>query len=164
MISVDDFRWYADDALDGMVAVVTELGDDLANRRPDVPGANSPFAILTHCLGVVGHWAGHVVAGRVVPRDRDAEFRATGDVADLVERVRVARAQLADDLTSLDPGSPPRGTVDGEDAATPIGRTQGGALVHLFEELARHRGQMEVTRDVLLAPWAQTRVVGTSPP
>ena len=50
MISIDDFRYYADDALRGMVGIVSELGDDLANRRPDVPGANSPFAILTHCL------------------------------------------------------------------------------------------------------------------
>jgi hypothetical protein len=26
-----------------VVAVVTELGDDLANRRPDLRGANSPY-------------------------------------------------------------------------------------------------------------------------
>ena len=56
MISIDDFRYYVDDALRGMVGIVSELGDDLANRRPDVPGANSPFAILTHCLGVMAYW------------------------------------------------------------------------------------------------------------
>lgn len=48
MISVEDFLVFVDDALDGMVAIVTQLGDDLANRRPDIPETNSPYAILNH--------------------------------------------------------------------------------------------------------------------
>ena len=159
LISVDDCLVYIDDALDGMVAIVSELGDDLANRRLDVTGANSPFALLTHCLGVMEYWAGHVVAGREVERDRDAEFRAHGAVDDLLARVERVREQLRADLAALDSGAPPRGYVDPEDADLPLGRTQGGALIHLYEELAQHRGQMEVTRDVLLAPWAQSRSV-----
>jgi DinB family protein len=160
MISTADLLWYVDEAIDGMVAIVTELGDDLANRRPDLPGANSPYAVLHHCLGVMAYWGGHVVAGRTIERDRDAEFRAAGTVADLVERTRAARRQLAADLEHLVPGDPPRGAVAPEDAAMPLGRTQGGAVVHVYEELAQHRGQMEGCRDVLLAPWART----TGPP
>jgi hypothetical protein len=30
------------------------------------------------------------------------------------------------------------------------GWTQGAALIHTLEELAQHRGQMELTRDILL--------------
>ncbi|HEX6425894.1 MAG TPA: DinB family protein [Acidimicrobiales bacterium] len=157
MISVDDYLWFVDEALDGMVAIVTELGDDLANTRPDVPGANSPYAILHHCLGVMADWGGHVVAGRTVERDRDAEFRASGPVGELAERARHARRQLADDLAGLEPGAPPRGATDPGDAGLPIVRTQGGAVVHIYEELAQHRGQMEVTRDLLRAPWARRR-------
>jgi hypothetical protein len=160
MISTTDLLWYVDEAIDGMVAIVTELGDDLANRRPDLPGANSPYAVLHHCLGVMAYWGGHVVAGRTIERDRDAEFRAAGSVADLVERTRAARRQLAADLEHLVPGDPPRGAVAPEDAALPLGRTQGGAVVHVYEELAQHRGQMEGCRDVLLAPWSRT----TGPP
>lgn len=157
MISVDDYLVFLDDALDGMVAIVSELGDELANARPDIPGANSPYVVLTHCLGVIEYWAGHVVAGRTIERDRDAEFRAAGPVADLVARTRRQRAQLADDLAALDASAPPRGTddLDPDDADLPLGRTQGGALIHIYEELAQHRGQMEVTRDILLTPWAQ---------
>jgi hypothetical protein len=33
---------YGDDALDAMVQIVSELGDDLVNRRPNLPGATSP--------------------------------------------------------------------------------------------------------------------------
>jgi Protein of unknown function (DUF664) len=162
VISVEDYLHYVDEALDGMVEIVTGLGDDLANRHPDLPGANSPYAVLNHCLGMMGWWSGHVVAGRTVERDRDAEFRATGSVADLVERTRQVQRQLRADLADLDPSAPPRGQLpDPEDADLPLGRTQGGALIHIYEELAQHRGQMEVTRDVLRAPWAR---LTSSPP
>lgn len=161
MISVEDYLHYVDEALDGMVEIVTELGDDLANRRPDLPGANSPYAILTHCLGVMEFWGGYVVAGRTIERDRDAEFGASGAVADLVERTRRAGRQLQADVAELEPFAPPRGVLpDPEDADLPLGRTQGGALIHIYEELAQHRGQMEGCRDVLLASWARLAYPG----
>jgi hypothetical protein len=149
MISVEDYLFYVDDALDAMTGIVTELGDELANRRPDLAGANSPFAILTHCLGVMEYWAGHAVAGRSVHRDRPAEFRATGRVADLVEQVKAQRARFGADVAGSEPSAPPRGALPAGDAALPLGRSQGGALLHVYEELAQHRGQLELTRDVL---------------
>jgi hypothetical protein len=153
MISTDDFLWFVDEALNGMVAIVETLGDEAANRRPDLPGANSPYAILFHCLGVMEYWGGQVVAGRTIQRDRDAEFRATGSVSDLVARARRARAQLVEDMAGLDPPAPPRRPLapDDPDAGLPIARTRGGALIHVYEELAQHRGQMELTRDVLVS-------------
>jgi hypothetical protein len=151
VISTEDYLSYVDDALEGMAEIVTELGDDLANRRPDLPDANAPFAILTHCLGVMEYWAGHVVAGRTIHRDRPSEFRATGRVADLVEQVRAQRARFARDVAHADPFASPRGDVPAADAVLPLGRTQGGALLHVYEELAQHRGHMEITRDLLLA-------------
>ena len=151
MIRIEDYLYFVDEALEGMVAIVTDLGDELANRKLDVPGANSPYAVLYHCLGVMEYWGGELVAGRTIQRDRDAEFRARGPVDELVARARRARRQLAADLADLDPSAPPRGMPEPEDAELPLGRTQGGALVHIYEELAQHRGQMEVTRDVLLA-------------
>lgn len=93
MISAEEYLYYTDRALDGMVRIVTDLGDERACKRP-MPGANSPFALLTHCLGVVGFWAGTLVAGRPSERDRDAEFTAEGRVEDLVARVAQVRAQL----------------------------------------------------------------------
>lgn len=153
MVSTDDYLFYVDEALNGMVAIVTQLGDERANHHPDLLGANSPFAILTHCLGVMEYWGGYIVAGRTVERDRDAEFRATGKVDDLVARVRRARQQLADDMANLEPFAPPRGRPRKE--LGPPTRTQGGALIHIYEELAQHHGQMEGCRDTLLAPWAK---------
>jgi hypothetical protein len=40
--------------------------------------------------------------------------------------------------------------VQRDDGAIPVGRTQGGALFHIYEELSQHLGQMELTRDILL--------------
>ncbi len=116
MISIDDFLYYVDDALDGMARIVSDLGDDLANRRPDLPGANSPFAILTHRLGVMEYWGGEVVAGRSIVRDRPAEFRATGGVAELTDRVERARQQLRADVVALNPFGPPRSSPHDMDA------------------------------------------------
>lgn len=162
MISVEDLLFFIDEELDGMVEAVMSLGDDLANQRPDIPESNSPYAILTHCLGVMEYWGGFIVAGRSVELDRDAEFRASGPVQDLIRRTDRARQQLRADLSNLDSAAPPRGVPDPafvpggrSDADLPIGRTQGGALVHLYSELAQHRGQLEGCRDVLLAPWAR---------
>jgi hypothetical protein len=151
VLSDDDFLWFVDAALGAMAAIVESLGDELANRRPDLPGANSPVAIVTHCLGVLEWWGGAVVAGRPVVRDRAAEFAAAGPVAPLVARMAEARAALALDLAGADPAGTPPGPVSGGDAALPLARTQSGAMLHLYEELAQHLGQLELTRDLLSA-------------
>lgn len=162
MISVDDYLVFVDEALDGMVGIIVELGDHRANQRLDVAGSNSPYALLTHCLGVMEYWAGALIAGRTIERDRDGEFRAHGEVATLLERAQRARLQLADDLTHFEPlAVPKRGPLDRHlrdwpgDADLPLAKSQGGVLIHLYEELAQHRGQMETCRDVLNASWAQ---------
>lgn len=160
VIDVGDFLSFVDDALAGLVEILAELGDERANRRPNLPGANSPFAVVTHCLGVIEYWGGHLVAGRESSRDRAAEFEATGDVAALIARVGQARARLTLDVADLDGFAPPRGSPEPADAELVIGRSQGGALVHILEELAQHRGQLEITRDVLLA--AEPAVPGDS--
>jgi hypothetical protein len=150
-ISDEDYLWFAGRALDGMAAILAELGDERANRRPRLPGANTPYAIVTHCLGVLEFWAGSLVAGRAVERDRDAEFTASGPVAGLIERVAAAKEQLRADLTVAEPTEPLRSwPAPAKYVDTPAGRSQGGALQHVYEELAQHHGHLELTRDVLV--------------
>jgi hypothetical protein len=90
-MSTIDFLWFVDKALDDMVSILELLGEELANRRPALDGANSAVATVTHCLGVMEFWGGYAVAGRSIERDREAEFRASGPLADLIERVRASR-------------------------------------------------------------------------
>jgi hypothetical protein len=153
VITAEGYLHFVDRALDGMAAVLTGLGDDLANRCPDLPGANSPYAIVTHCLGVLSFWGGQVVGGRDVPRDRAAEFTATGPVSELVERVHAARTRFAADVGAAVPADPCRREAPPKYRDTPIGENQGMALLHVYEELAQHRGHLELTRDVLRAQY-----------
>lgn len=151
MISTTDYWYFTDRALKGMSAIVRELGDDLANTRPALPGANSPFALLTHCLGVIETWVGGFIVGRPITRDRDAEFLATGPVIGLLARADRVASQFHADLLSADPASPlalvPPAEFEGPDRVLDCG----AALQHVYEELAQHHGQMELMRDVILA-------------
>lgn len=160
MLISDDYLYFANRALDGMAEILTALGDDLANRRPALPGANSPYAIVTHCLGVLDYWVGFLVVGRPVERDRDAEFSTSGPVNELLARVRAAKGQLQADLAVADPGAALRAEPPSAYLSTRPDLTQGGALLHVYEELAQHHGQLEITRDLLLT----TSVIGPNQP
>lgn len=151
-VSVADYLWFVDLALDTMVGIVEELGDDLANRRPPFRDTNSAYGILTHCLGVMEYWGGATVAERPVRRDRSAEFAARGDVAGLVRRTEQARRRLREDLVELDAAAPPSGVGRNPSLRrVPYAESKGAVLLHVIEELFQHLGHMELTRDVLVA-------------
>lgn len=149
VISEEEYLYFADRALDGMADILAALGDDRANRAPDLPSANSAYAIVNHCLGVLEYWAGHLVAGRTVHRDREAEFRASGPVNGLLDRVARAKHQLRADVAAADPAAPLRHEPRPGHYLAGQGLTQGGALLHVYEELAQHHGQLEITRDLV---------------
>ncbi len=152
VVPAADYRWFVDQALGQMAGIVEQLGDDLSNRRPPLRDANSPFGILTHCLGVVEYWGGAGVAGRPVRRNRAAEFTAVGDVAGLLRRTEQARRRLLEDMVGLDPSAPPSEVVQNRSdlPAVPYAGSKGAVLLHILEELFQHLGQMEVTRDALV--------------
>jgi bifunctional pyridoxal-dependent enzyme with beta-cystathionase and maltose regulon repressor activities len=147
----DEFLYFVEHAVRDMAAIVAELGDDRACTKPDIPGANTPYALLTHCLGVIEYWAGHVNLGRQSHRDRAAEFTATGPVTELLARTDRVLAQLADDVVSA---------ADQREVAAPAEAwarkherafSPAAVLLHVDEELVQHLGQLEVIRDALRA-------------
>jgi hypothetical protein len=153
---VAEFLWFVDTALGAMALLLGELGDELANRRPALGGANSPYAIMTHCMGVMEYWGGATVAGRTVQRDREAEFTAAGKVTELLARTASARRQLEADLTGCDSGAVPSNVFRSPDTVEPYTKTKGSVLLHILEELFQHLGQMELTRDLILAEASAT--------
>jgi hypothetical protein len=92
-----------------------------------------------------------VVGGEEVERDREHEWTATGPVADLVAKIPEARAALAAAVEAGDWLGAPRGMVPPDYTDAPIGRERGIAILHVYEELVQHLGQMELTRDILTA-------------
>src|SRR6266540_4935575 len=72
MISVDDYLFFVDEALDGMVAIVTELGDDLANggwtcRAATRRTPSSPTASGSWRNGAATWWPGAPSTVTVTP-------------------------------------------------------------------------------------------------
>lgn len=134
--------------LDEIIDVVAGMDDDTANRLPDLPGANSAYQLLTHCLGMAHEWTRQEILGEPSGRDREAEFEASGSVSELVARARVVREELRADLARITPEAPILGRR-GE------GRFWGGSvegvLVHVIEELCQHLGHLEITRDIVTA-------------
>lgn len=132
--------------LDEMIEAVSGLDDETANAVPDLPGANSAYQILTHCLGMARQWTAEHILGEPTGRDRAAEFGVTGDVAELVARARATREQLAADLARMEPGMPVPGRP-GTDSFW--SHDVEGILLHVLEELCQHLGHLEITRDLV---------------
>ena len=150
MISSEEFLQFCDKALDAYAGILRDLGDDLVCVRPDLPGANTAFGLTAHVVGVMGFWARTTNLGVVVPRDRTAEFLATGTVDQALALLAFGRSRLHEDVADAAdfrarPTKPPPDRPDDEYA------TQGAVLLHVYEELAQHVGQLEIIRDALRA-------------
>jgi len=147
----EEYLYFLRRAFDGMLGALEELGDDLGNMAPRLPGANSPYAIAYHCIAVADYWLGHVIAGRRVDRDRSSEFTAKGDARRLRTQVDALFARLRADLGEALPSQPPRTMppADFEGPDRPL--SVRGVQLHVLEELAQHHGQVQITRDLLRA-------------
>ena len=56
------------------------------NRQLALPESNTLFALATHLVGAGELWVLVLVGQRNIPRDRKAEFSATGKVEELLAR------------------------------------------------------------------------------
>lgn len=148
-IPVEDFVRFCERTIDGMVRAVGRLDDTTVNAvPPQLPGANSPYGLVTHALGALEWWTGHMVCGHPSSRDRDAEFRAAGSVTELV----AAAAAAKDRLRAIAPELAAATTIAGTPRTTVplVGEwTVGACLIHAYEELAQHLGHLEITVDLL---------------
>ncbi|MFE7439024.1 DinB family protein [Streptomyces chartreusis] len=145
----NEYLYFLRRAFDGMLGALEDLGDDLGNTRPPLPDANSVYALTYHCVAVADYWTGHVIAGRVVNRERASEFTATGQCRQLRQQVDALFKRLEDDLASVAPAAPPRNTPPPEFEGPDRPLSVEGVQLHVLEELAQHHGQIQITRDLL---------------
>jgi uncharacterized damage-inducible protein DinB len=134
--------------------LVRQMGDGDVNRAPALAGANSPFVIVTHVFGNVRSWVVGIVCDEPLDRDRPAEFRSSGSLAELetAHRELVARCETALatlDAARLDDRIVPRQVLFGEGESHEMTRRE--ALLHPLEHAAIHVGQMQMTADLLRA-------------
>lgn len=133
--------------LEQVIDLVAGMDPALVGTVPDLPGGNSAYQLLTHCLGMTQQWTREHILGEPTGRDREAEFRAEGDPQELVSRARAYLIDLESDLARIDPAQPPAGRPWGTQPFW-IG-TVDGILLHVLEELCQHLGHLEITRDLV---------------
>jgi hypothetical protein len=131
------------------------LGASEVNWRPAAPESNSLYVIATHVLGNAQAWVLGIVCGRSVERDREAEFRASGDdPKELIGRARRLSEDFARALSALLPGAleekrrpaPPLLGIGPADELTVR-----EALMRVLVHGLMHVGQMQITRDLAIA-------------
>lgn len=134
---------------DELFDLIGQADDAMVNRKPDVEGANSLFAIGNHVLGMMRFWSCTTNRGVEVDRDREAEFTATGSVAELLSQATLTRQLFETDVLSVNGHSKPANPPAGKDAEWLV--SCHGVLLHVFEEICQHLGHAELTRDLLAA-------------
>jgi uncharacterized damage-inducible protein DinB len=138
-----------------MLAQLDGIPEPELNRALPLPETNSLYALATHTLGAGEYWALVMAGGRDIPRDRPAEFRATGTYADLVARRERWLADLRDVLDQLpateldrvaDVAEAQRRPWMGDDPFTVR-----DCLLHAVEHTALHLGHIQLTAQLLRA-------------
>lgn len=138
----------------GVFETLADVPQNLLNQQIPLPEANSLFALATHLLGSGEFWVLTLAGGREVNRNRDAEFTASGTFEQLQERCDrwlAAVHEVLDGMPSeplnriAEPPAAYRGMVGDE----PM--TVRDCLLHAVEHSALHQGQIEITRQMLLA-------------
>lgn len=134
-------------SVDRLLACLADLDEAALNWRP-LPNANSLYVLATHMIGNIEETVWGLVCGQSIVRDRDAEFRATGHDAQLLQtRWQTLQTQIAQHLahlSSLDLAQerlhPRRGPLTGW-----------AILLIVARHAAEHLAHAELTRDLLLA-------------
>lgn len=134
------------------IAQFGDLDEEHLNRALPLPESNTLFALATHLVGAGEFWVLVLVGQRDIPRDRPAEFHATGKAEDLLLRYEcwiqavhevldTLPAERLDALVSVPAGYRPGTTREMQSV--------GDALLHAVEHSALHLGHIQLTRQLL---------------
>ena len=126
---------------------IQSLNYEAANWFPLPKDTNSIYAILCHLVGSENYWVRQMIAGETVDRDREAEFRSSGNLSEIVDRwedvVRTSESILSK-LSSSQLG----------EARTVTNRPHWGSItvrwciLHLISHYAIHLGHIQLTRQL----------------
>ncbi len=129
-----------------------DLPEEALNRTLPLPETNSLFALATHIAGSTEFLVLKVGFGQAIARDRDAEFRAQGSLADLEQRYERLIGALHAALDGVDPA-----TLDKPADLPAANRSWAGdgpvsvrdCVLHAIDHDGIHCGHIQLTRQVL---------------
>lgn len=142
------FYRYIVSSIDGLLQCLDGLDEEQLNWRPPAPNTNSLYALAVHTLGNAEESLLFTLCGQPGQRDREQEFLAKGISGnemviywqELRQRVQSALLNLSSDALEHEVIHPRLGAITGRDV-----------LIIVAMHAAEHRGQAELTRDLVLA-------------
>jgi Protein of unknown function (DUF664) len=131
-----------------MSRALDRFDDESVNRKPQGGRTNSASALIIHACAAAIYWFEHVGLGRPTERDRDAEFAATANVAELRDLLTFTADRLTVLTSEFDAG--PTATDHEQRVFLYEGDySDASVALHALEELFQHLGHLEVTADAL---------------
>ncbi len=145
---IASFWWFTHRSLEGFMEILGELSIEELNWRPPAPETNSIYALTAHVLGNVRMHVFRVLLGETIERDREGEFRSVADASnvpvpawpELRQEVEDALAALPSDILDRTFEHPVYGPMPGREV-----------LMVMMRHTAEHYGQVELTRDLVVA-------------
>ena len=126
---------------------IQNLNDEAVNWRPLPKDTNSIYALLCHLVGSEENWVRQVIGRESIDRDREAEFRASGHISEIVdrwERVSKISENILNNLSSSQLGE-----------SRTVTRTTGvfscnvrWCILHIISHYAIHLGHIQLTRQL----------------
>ncbi len=126
---------------------VRGLSEEAVNWQPLPKDTNSIYAILIHLLGADDNWVKHVINGRSIDRDREAEFRASGNPKDIMnrfEKVGKENENILSKLSSPQLGETRKVHIQQEERTVSVR----WCILHVISHYALHLGHIQLTRQL----------------
>jgi uncharacterized damage-inducible protein DinB len=139
----------------GVLVELQGISDEDLNRPMTLPETNTLFALATHLVGAGEFWVLVLAGGRIIPRDRPAEFRASGSLSDLTARYELWISGVHEVLDGLASDKMEQRIELSRYRSAPSPSEEVSvreALLHAVEHSALHLGQIQITRQLLGYP------------
>jgi len=136
-------------------SALRELSDEGANWHPLPVGTNSIYALLTHIMGADRFWIIQVIGGKEIQRDREAEFRAFGNLSELLSRWEKHCTEISSILENMNHSQLLEVRPVPSRALQKAPITVQWIILHLISHYATHLGHIQLTRQL----WDQNSLV-----
>ena len=149
---IDTYSRYIREKITQLHSALNGLSEDDLNRAPDLPGANSPYVIVTHTLGNIRAWVLGITCGQDLSRDRPAEFKSRGTYEELGVAACKLSGEIEAALRKLDPKTLSDRFVPSQELwgeGTPTEYELRACLAHVLEHAGIHLGHLHMTLKLL---------------
>ncbi len=149
---IDIYSHYIREKIAQIHSALRDLSQYELNRAPDLPGANTGYALATHTFGNMRAWVLGIICGVDLRRDRPAEFASRGTYQELGKAACELSGEIQATLQTLDPATPadrfvPARELWGE--GDPVEIERRGCLAHVLEHAGIHLGHIQMTVELL---------------